>query len=172
MGFGRGYLCRDQRLSGVGLRSQRIGCFLDRRGRLEFFLWGNREVLALVRGDVILGVNLGWLGGHSWGSGTRTSASNDPLSLGRIVSNILLCDICGTRGVVTGELLNLLGLLVDDIGGIFDVMVNDLLVSLIDERRKEEGRGGDECKTPQWDDLDQVVRGEGTEEGLMTVSTF
>lgn len=74
--------------------------------------------------------------------------------------------------MVAGELLDLISLLVDNVGGIGDVVVDELLVGLVDERCKEEDGGGDEGKTPQWDDLDQVVRGEGTKEGLAMVSTF
>ena len=155
-------LCGDQRLVP---RSQSIGSLLDWRC-LELLLRGNREIIALVC----------WVGGFRGGcrrGGAGTSASDHLLSLGRIVSNILLCDIGGARSVVGGELLDLLGLLVDHAGSIGDVMVNELLVGLIDERCKKEDRGGDESKTPQRDDLDQVVREEGTEEGLeLLVSTF
>ena len=71
---------------------------------------------------------------------------------------------------MASELLDLLGLLVDNAGGIGDVVVDELLVGLVDERCEEEDRGRDESKTPQWDDLNQIVGEEGTKECLMTVS--
>jgi hypothetical protein len=155
-------LCGDRRLV---LRSQSIGSLLDGRC-LELLLRGSREILALVSW-------VGGLSGGSWRGRAGTSASDQILSFGRIVSNILFCGIGGARSVVAGELLDLLGLLVNNAGSIRDVVVNELLVGLVDEGRNEEDGGGDESKTPQWDDLDQVVREESTEEGLtMLVSAF
>ena len=68
------------------------------------------------------------------------------------------------------ELLDLLGLLVDDVGRISDVVVDELLVRLVDERCEEEDRGGDKSKTPNRDNLDQVVGEECAEESLAPVS--
>jgi len=46
------------------------------------------------------------------------------------------------------------------------VVVDKLLVGLIDERAEEEDGCGDQGKAPEWDDLDQVVRQESSDEGL------
>jgi len=64
--------------------------------------------------------------------------------------------------MLAGESLDLLALLVDNLGGIGNVMVNELLVHLVDEGSQEEDGGGDKRQTPEWDDLDQVVRDEGS----------
>ena len=64
------------------------------------------------------------------------------------------------------ELLDLLGLLVDDVGGVCEVVVDKLLVGLIDKWTKEENGGRNEGETPEWDDLDEIVGEECTEESL------
>jgi hypothetical protein len=53
----------------------------------------------------------------------------------------LLGGVGGAGGVVTGELLDLLGLLVDDPGGLGDLRVDYFLVGLVDERGKEDDGG-------------------------------
>jgi len=66
--------------------------------------------------------------------------------------------------VVASKILDLLGLLVDDVGGMGKLAVNQLLVGLVDERCEEDDGGREEGKTPEWDDLDEIVRDESTEE--------
>jgi hypothetical protein len=68
---------------------------------------------------------------------------------------------------VASELLDLLGLGVDDVGCVLDVVVDELLVRLVDERGEEDDRGGDQGEAPEWDDLDQVVGEESANEGLV-----
>jgi hypothetical protein len=69
---------------------------------------------------------------------------------------------------MASELLDLLGLGVDHIGGILEMVVDELLVRLVDERSEEEDGGGDQGKAPEWDDLDQVVREESSNKSLYT----
>lgn len=73
--------------------------------------------------------------------------------------------------MVAGEVLDLLALLVDNIGGIGNVVIDKLLVGLVDEGCEEEDGSGDKRQTPEWDDLDQVVREKGTKESLFYIST-
>lgn len=68
--------------------------------------------------------------------------------------------------MVAGELLDLFGLLVDNVGGVLDVVVNELLIRLVDEWAEEEDRSGNEGEAPEWNDLDQVVGQESSNEGL------
>ena len=56
--------------------------------------------------------------------------------------------------MVAGELLDLFGLLVDNVGGVLDVVVNEFFIRLVDKRAEEEDRGGDESEAPEWNDLD------------------
>ena len=132
---------------------------------LELLLRRSGEILTLVSGDVLL------LDGNGFGLGDSrrdgaTAATDHLLSLGSIVSSELLCALGGSCGVVARELLDLLGLCVDHVGGILEVVVDELLVRLVDERGEEEDGGGDEGETPEWDDLDQIVRQESSDEGL------
>jgi len=69
--------------------------------------------------------------------------------------------------MVASELLDLLGLGVDDVGCVLDVVVDELLVRLVDERGEEDDRGVDQGEAPEWDDLDQVVGEESANEGLV-----
>jgi hypothetical protein len=115
---------------------QRAGYGWDRRGgsrrsrrssrSLEALLGSSWEVLALVLGGGIL------LGGV-WRDGTAASVADQLLCLGRVVADVLLGDIGGASSVLAGNLPNLLGLLVDDVRGIGNVVVNQLLVGLVDE---------------------------------------
>ena len=154
-----GYLCGDQRLV---LRFQSVGCLLDGRRRLELLLRRSGKILTLV----CRGLGLGGLCGGNWRGGAAPSIANVLLSLSGVVSNVLFGGIGGARGVVAGELLDLLGLLVDNVGGVGNVVIDELLVSLVDERSKEEDGGEEESKAPKWDNLDQVVGEESTEESL------
>jgi hypothetical protein len=74
--------------------------------------------------------------------------------------------------MVAGEILDLLGLLVDDVGSMLKLAVNQLFVGLVNEGSKEEDGGREEGKTPEWDNLDEVVGDESTEESLYFVSRF
>jgi hypothetical protein len=69
--------------------------------------------------------------------------------------------------MVASELLDLLGLGVDDVGCVLDVVVDKLLVGLVDERGEEDNRGGDQGEAPEWDNLNQVVGEESANEGLV-----
>jgi hypothetical protein len=78
----------------------------------------------------------------------------------------LLCGLSSSCCVVAGKLLDLLGLLVDNIGGIVDVVVDELFIRLVYEWAEEEDGGRDESKTPEWDDLNQIVGQKSSNEGL------
>ena len=73
---------------------------------------------------------------------------------------------------MAGELLDLLSLLVDDAGGVIDVVINEVLIGLVDEWCQEEDRSRNEGKAPYWDDLNQIIREESTEQGLMVSVSF
>ncbi len=68
--------------------------------------------------------------------------------------------------MVAGKLLDLLGLGVDHIRGVLEMVVDELLVRLVDKGAEEEDGGGDQGKTPEWDDLNQVVGEERSNKGL------
>lgn len=66
--------------------------------------------------------------------------------------------------MVTGEILDLSGLSVDDIGCVLKVVVDELLVSRVDEWAKIEHRDGDEGQAPDRSELDQPIGDEGGNE--------
>ena len=70
---------------------------------------------------------------------------------------------------MAGDLLDLLGLLVDNLRDAGEVVIDQLLVSLVDEWAEEESRGGDEGKTPERHDFDKEIGEEGAEESLWYV---
>jgi hypothetical protein len=78
----------------------------------------------------------------------------------------LLGGVGGARGVVASQLLDLLGLLIDDLGGLDDLCVDDFLVGLVGEGGEENDGGRNQSETPEWNDLDEVVGDEGAEESL------
>ncbi len=67
---------------------------------------------------------------------------------------------------MSGQILDLGSLRVDDIRGLLDLLIDDLLVVDIDQRYKVEDRGGDERETPQRNELDEPVADDGRSESL------
>lgn len=61
---------------------------------------------------------------------------------------------------------DLLLLLVDYVGSVAQVLVNQILVRLVDEGCEEYGGGSNHRKTPEWYYLDKVVGDESTKECL------
>lgn len=118
----------------------------------ELLLRRSGEVLALVSRDILLLDRRFSLGD---GRRDRAAAATDHLlSPGSVFSGVLLCGLSGSCDVLAGELLDLLSLLVDNIGGILKVVVDELLVRLVDERSEKEDRGRYQGKAPEWDDFD------------------
>lgn len=134
------------------------------RLRLEVLLRLGLDVLRRRGGEVLRLVGLG--GGLRDDLGRARAAPNHLLSLGGVVAHVLLGDLGGLGGVLLGSGPQLGGLGVDDIGRLLELVVNQLLVAGVDKRHEEGGRGGDKGETPVGDDLDEVVRYEGTEERL------
>lgn len=115
-----------------------------------------------------MGVLLGRLGGDVRGSRV---ASEHRLSLGSVVAHVLLGDLGGVRGVLAGNLAELSSLGVDNVRGLLEVVVDELLVAGVDQRDKEEGGRGNQSKAPVGDNLDQVVGEEGSDTSLSSQSS-
>ena len=88
------------------------------------------------------------------------------LSLGSVVTDVLLGDLGGLGSVLAGNAAQLLGLRVNHIRGLLQVVVNQLLVGGVNERGKEGDGGCDESQAPVGNNLDQVVREECRESNL------
>lgn len=67
---------------------------------------------------------------------------------------------------MAGEVLDLDGLLVDDGRGFGEVGIDELLVGLVDQWGEEEDGGSNKRHAPEWNNLDEVVGEEGTNESL------
>ena len=68
--------------------------------------------------------------------------------------------------MLAGDLSKLLTLGVDDIAGLLQVVVDELLVCLVNEGCKEDDGGGDQGKAPVRDNLDKPVGEKSTNGGL------
>ena len=107
------------------------------------------------------GGSAGGFAGHLRRLGASPGRADVALSLGGVVPSILLHARRGTVGVVVGHILHLACLGVDDLGGVGQVGVDELLVVDVDQRAKVGQRGSDEGQAPEGDDLDQPVGEEG-----------
>lgn len=123
---------------------------------------GLLSLLGLLRSNV-----LSLLGGVLDGSGGLARLLADKLgSLGGVVVNEVLGGGNGSVGLLDSNLLNLDGLLIDNAGHVADLGIDGLLVLLVDEWSQEEDGRADQRETPEWDNLDQVVGDEGSNESL------
>lgn len=73
--------------------------------------------------------------------------------------------------MLAGNGADLFGLLLSNSGSLVDLLVNELLVGLVDERCEEEDGCADQGETPEWNDLDQVVGDERGKESLESLAS-
>lgn len=135
-----------------------------------FLLDGERlalgtEGIILGTEDIVLGTERLSLG-NGWGGGPSTGVTNELLSLGGVITNVLLCGRRSTGSLLTCEFAHLLRLLTSDGGSFVELLINKLLVGLVDKRAEEEAGDTNKGKTPKWDNLDQEVGDEGSNESL------
>lgn len=95
------------------------------------------------------------------------AATEQRLSLGGTVSHVLLGELSSLRGMLASDLLELVGLGLNDAGNLLQVLVDHLLVCLVDKRSHKGKGGGHEGETPVWNNLDQPVRDQGSNTGLI-----
>lgn len=143
-----GHLSRDEGLLllhwGGGLLSN-----------LDVLLGGGREVRLVDRG----GGGCGGCGRR--GRGARGLATAEHLlGLGSVVSHELLGHLGSVGGVRAGEALELFSLGADNVLCILNVVVDQLLVGGVDQGHGKEEGGGNERKTPVWNNLNEPVRQE------------
>lgn len=110
---------------------------------------------------------LSLLGGVLDSSGGLARLLADKLgSLGGVVVNEVLGGGNGSVGLLDSNLLNLDGLLIHNAGHVADLGIDGLLVLLVDEWSQEEDGSADQSESPEWDNLDQVVGDESSNESL------
>jgi len=91
------------------------------------------------------------------------------LSLLGVLSGVLLHCLRGAASVLSRKVFHLVGLLVDDVAGIVDVVVNELLVLDVDKWSKEDDTVRNQGKAPQRHPLDEPVADERGNAGLQIV---
>jgi hypothetical protein len=92
--------------------------------------------------------------------------SNQLRSLVRIVASVGLDSLESLPSVLACESLDLLGLLANDLAGVLDLGIDELLVHDIDKWSEVDDTGGKKSHAPHGKKLDQVVGEEGCSEGL------
>ena len=153
-------LSSNQRLV---LVPQRIHGRSNRRSS-EVLLGSSREIFRPIGrsiGHFLLDLGFGSRsGGLGVGWGSAADVGDHFGGLVRIVTNILLRCGCSSSHVVACNCFHLLSLLVDNVGCISDVLVDELLVGLVDEGCEEDDSRSDQAETPYRNELDQVVGNE------------
>ena len=96
-------------------------------------------------------------------------ALDQGLGLGRVVAHVLLGHLGGVLGALLGNRAELGRLSANNLAGVLELGVNELLVGGVDEWGEEDDRGGDDGQAPVGDDLDEVVRDKSSEGGLWRV---
>lgn len=124
---------------------------------LEVLLGSSREIRL---GNSGLSADLG---------GCR-AATDELLGLGSVVAHVLLGELGGVRSVSSSNHLELLSLGVENLGGILNVVVDELLVGSVDQREGEEHGGAKEGESPVGNNLDEPVREEGRDGNLQRAS--
>ena len=93
-------------------------------------------------------------------------SSNHLLRLSSVVASVLFHGRGSARCVLTCKVADLTGLWIGDVRGIFEVVIDQLLVRNVNERTEVENAGRDEAKTPERGKADQEVGNKGGEKCL------
>lgn len=92
--------------------------------------------------------------------------TNVLLSLGAVVTDVLLHETGGMMGTLLSKVLQLVGLGVDHPMDILDLSINDFAVFNVDERPEIGDGDSNQRQSPEWEELDQPVGSKGGREGL------
>lgn len=173
LGSNHGLLVGDNRLAGnlgnFSIDSSRLGDLL-----LESCGGGNLGsrlrldgVLSRRRGE------LGLLDDRGSGLGgllnllARTMvASEEVMDLAAVVAGVLLANGRNLLHLLRGNISDLSGLRVDELRGVVELLINKLLVGGVNQRNKENDSGANNSKAPVGNELDKVVRNEGSDKSL------
>lgn len=100
------------------------------------------------------------------GRNLLSSATHNFLCFGSVVACVLFDTFQSLACSFAGDTFDLSGLLGDDIRGMFQLTINDVLVLDIDQGAEVEDACAEEGETPQWHNLNQVVGEESGEKCL------
>jgi hypothetical protein len=98
------------------------------------------------------------------------AAADETLSLGRVVTHVLLGELGDVGRVLAGSASDLGSLGADNLGGVLELSIDELLVRSVNERKHKGSSGSDDGKAPVGNNLDEVVRDESGDESLSCVS--
>jgi len=112
-------------------------------------------------GKVALRLVLGWVE-VAWVcdvvlASSLLGLSHQLLGTSRVLADSALGDFSSTASMLGCEVAELTGLLVDDVTGIVEVVVDKFLVLEVGQRGKEDDGGEDEGNSPSWSELDEEV---------------
>lgn len=122
------------------------------------------------------GLELGradWLDLDSWSRGLdslwgcRAAVANVLVSLGAVVVGILLHQSGGTGSLLVGKFLSMVGLGVDKLLDLGNLLIDDFTIANVDQGSKVSDGCAEQGKTPDRDNLDEPVGKEGSNESLL-----
>jgi hypothetical protein len=106
----------------------------------------------------------------SWGLdslwGCRAAVANVLVGLGAVVVGILLHQSGGTGSLLVGEFLSMVGLGVDKLLDLGNLLIDDFTVADVDQRSEVSDGCAEQGKAPDRDNLDEPVGKEGRNESL------
>lgn len=109
--------------------------------------------------------------GHLWGCGA--AGADVLLGLGAVLANVLLHQAGGLGSTLASQILQLVGLGIDNLLEVADLLINDLAVADVDQRGEVSGGDGDHSEAPEGNEADQPVTGKSSSESLYpSVSGF
>lgn len=129
---------------------------------LQAGLWGGWKVrTGDVGGDVALWLVLGWVKvawiWDIWLGSTVLCLAHQLLSARRKLTNGVLGHLGSMASLLSCDVAELAGLLIDDGTSVVEVVVNELLVLEVDKRSKVDDGGEDKRNSPGWSELDEEV---------------
>lgn len=104
--------------------------------------------------------------GSGCGSRASTRTANHLLNLSGVVAGILLAKSGKLISLLLSNAADLSSLGIDGIRGSLDVAVDELLVGGVDEGNEESDGGANDGKAPVGNELDEIVRQEGSDTSL------
>jgi hypothetical protein len=102
----------------------------------------------------------------------RSLALKEILDLAAVVADVLLADVGNLLHLLRSDALDLGSLAVDELGSVVELLVDEFLVRSVDQRHNKGNSGTNESKTPDGNELDEVVGDESGDESLLIVSAM
>lgn len=138
----------------LGRVGRRNGLVSRRRGKLR--LLGRESRVGVLRHVDLLA--------------RRSLALEEILDFAAVIANVLLADVGNLLHLLRSNALDLGSLVVDELGSVVELLVDELLVGSVDQRHNKGNSGTNEGKTPDGNELYKVVRDESSDESLLIVS--